>query len=290
MSDNLKNVAVAPKSNNENNGQNNNNQKPPKMYGRLQEDAYLKFDWDPFKAAGKISFSTNKEICERIKAKFAQTFHDLEGVMLYFNGNTTSGKPPFDLQFFFANNPAPVPDTKIKNVVSLVDVVKNTDNFYELQKARSNSAIGNYYTLSDETKLLLSNFMLGGRSKNMPNSGSWNGHINVFTVNVPNAMATFINPNANKVIVSVRDLDIRAILKYCLYGSEMVTETVTDADGNSANIMSQAHYDLTYGDVVSAINQIFSIKIDQFDPNAIAELFNKTYPYASIPTPGIKYF
>lgn len=288
MSDNLKNVVI--NKGEVQNEQNQNGNKPVKMYGSLREDAYLKFTATPFEADDKIWYLTNKEICEEVKKKFAETFHDLVGVMLSFN---TDGKMQFNMQFFFKNNTLPLPEGKIKNVISLVDVVKNENNFYQSQKAISNSAAGNFFTISDETKLLLSNFMIKGRPNNMPNNNSWSGHITSFTTRVANDpyYGQFAPQNATETMLVVKDIDIRTILKHCLFGDEMVRLTVNGEDGSVNNIMASAFYNISFGEILDINEQIFSIKIDQFDPEAIKRKFSQRYPYVATMAPvGVKYF
>ena len=88
----------------------------------------------------------------------------------------------------------------------------------------------------------------------------------------------------------VKDIDIRTILKHFLFGDEMVRLTVNGEDGSVNNIMASAFYNISFGEILDINEQIFSIKIDQFDPDAIKRKFSQRDPYVATRAPGgVKY-
>lgn len=240
-------------------------EKEPKMIGNLPENSVFEFEPTPFDKVGEFTRTTNKKLCMLIKAKFSQTFHDLRGVMIHFRGGQ------FITEFYFEQNADPLKPGQIHNLENLVTQVNNSKSFLPGQQAISNKLNGRMFTLNDETKLLLSDFMMGGRRANHPNDkGKWDKNIKIVDSQIRvGGMNPLYPTTAHEVYVMVTGLDLRRLLKGVVYGETMVTETKTNADGKTVNLTATAFYEPRYMRPLPSVDELFAINVDRFDKAAV---------------------
>lgn len=266
----------------------NSNNENVKMVGSLPEGSKLEFDTTSFSSIGKISLTTNKELAMMIKSKLQKEFHDLVGVMIRYINNK------FTCEFVFQDNTHPVPDGKIKNVVNLTHAPRNNDSFYDAQRAITFAASGNYLSLNDETKMLLAEFMNGGKDANhYNNEKKWNS--NIIVVNNKPVGNMFALPFATyrgfDTSVRVVNIDLYRILRSSLgFGDVMVKETKVNENGDVVNVETKARYEMRYRKPVFGNNDVFFMSIEQFDANAIEEQAIKENPYMNQSPTGISWF
>jgi hypothetical protein len=144
--------------------------------------------------------------------------------------------------------------------------------------------------LNDQTKLLLSDIMFGGRDANKPTNGRWNQYIS--EVWVPTSDWTF-NPRAGELLIKVAGcFDIRRVLQK-LFGNNMVTKTETYRDGDSAkakNYSSEPAYEARFIKYVYNEPNVFIMNIEQFDKSAVEEINVKENPIRRSTVSGVIYY
>lgn len=251
----------------------------PKMVGSIPESAELQ--WSPlvFQSFGHTTRITNDELARRIRTAYGATFHDLKGCNVTFlNGN-------FNVELFFEVNTDPVPDGKINNLDNLTAPINSGNLFYRNQVVQ-HKLKGESFTINDETKLLLSDCMYGGRQANKPNSKRWKDYVT--EIHVP--LSAYSDPffrqrNAERVMVRVTGLDLRRILQK-LYGDEMVISTSTDGE-SAVNNMAKAFYEPRF--IKMLPNGTFVMNIEQFDKAAVEQFVVKENPQLQ-QTTGVVYY
>lgn len=250
----------------------NNNTKNPIEYGMdFNGTESLKWQPETFEAFGKTTRKNSAELSRQIYAYFSQTFHELRGcnIILLPNGQ-------FGIELFFERNTEPLPDGKIMNLDSLIDPVssKNT-NLYDRMNVVQNRYKGKAYTLNNETRLLLSKFMYGGKNANLPNNNKVWGNENVLReVHIPTNDPFRRGYNSDRILVRVSGLDIHKVLQE-LYGRDIITKTVVDADGDT-NFRSEARYEVRF--IKALVDGSFIMNIEQFDTGAIEKIFMQENP------------
>lgn len=246
-----------------------------KVVGSITEDSKLVFTPTNFRAIGKVTRISNAELARLIKQQFQQTFHDLVGVMI---------APPqqgtlFNVVFRFEDVKDAVPEGKIKNLVNLINPQQGTKtNFFAKQEIINNKISGKTYDLSDETKLLLSDFMFGGRNVNKPGSKVWK-------LGTPGCVVNEIhqslsrdpryNWGTQRIYVTVGGLDLRTILR-AIYGNSMVVGTDKNDDNSIVNYNAKALYDAQMGKFNP--DGTYMINVQQFDKDAVAEIVQRENP------------
>lgn len=251
----------------------------PKV-GEIPADSRL--EWTPleFKSLGKVMRTTNDELARTIKEAYMESFHDLRGVNIVY-------APPsgFIVELFFELNTEPLESGKIRNVIDLTEPNKDVDLFSMMQ-ATQNKMNGKKYTLNDETKLLLSDCMFGGRNAkdNRPKSKAWDNRISEVHVSLTSYGDMMFNnkPRPERILVKVVGLDIKKVVQK-LYGDDMIIKTVTDGNSDT-NIHARARYDVRFIDVNP--NGTFNIHIEQFDADAVKQFVLKKNPQIQM-APGI---
>lgn len=249
----------------------NNNQKNPIEYG-MDFDGSEVIKWQPetFEAFGKTTRMNSAELSRKIYAHFKQTFHELKGcnMVVLANGQIA-------VELFFERNTEPLPDGKIMNLDSLVDGTGSRSNMYERMNVVQNRRMGKTFTLNNETKLLLSKFMYGGKNANMPNNNKVWGNENVLReVHIPVTDPFRRGYNTDRILVRVSGLDIRRILQE-LFGRDIVTKTVANESGDT-NYRSEARYEVRF--VKAMVDGSFIMNIEQFDIAAIEKYFMQENP------------
>lgn len=249
-------------------------------------DDEIQFSPEPFKAFMKKTHIKNDELCRLIKAKYSDVFHDLIGVNIEYDPVHRR----FGVAFYFENNTEPVPDGKYKNLVNLSDPSSGSNTLFTKNLVLQHKINGEKYTLNDETKVLLSDIMRGGREANKPGSKNWNQNITEKAVAINSADPFYRSRNAGRVLVQVTGIDIHKLLQK-IYGSKMVinTESVSTPDGGEAdaNIYAQAWYQVQF--VRALPDGTFCLNIDQFDKGQV-EAFTIAENPAIVPTNGIRYY
>jgi hypothetical protein len=143
-----------------------------------------------------------------------------------------------------------------------------------------NKAIGRTYELNDETKLLLSDFMRGGRKANMPNSKNWARCVS--EIHYPNNTISWNGiPQYNggdDMLIVVRGFDIYALLRL-IYGSDMVTMTNHSVDGKEVNIHATAFYAIQY--IKTNVKGLPVFVVTQADKEAVERESIAENPYMS---------
>lgn len=251
----------------------NNNQKNPIEYG-MDFDGSESLKWQPetFEAFGKTTRMNSAELSRKIYAHFKQTFHELRGVNIVLLANAQIA-----VEMFFERNTEPLPDGKIMNLDSLVDPVGSGSrtNMYERMNVVQNRRMGKTFTLNNETKLLLSKFMYGGKNANMPNNKKVWGNENVLReVHIPVTDPYRRAYNTDRIMVRVSSLDIRRILQE-LYGRDIITKTVANESGDT-NYRSEARYEVRF--IKANADGTFVMNIEQFDSAAIEKIFMQENP------------
>ena len=250
-----------------------NNTKNPIEYG-MNFDGSETIKWQPetFEAFGKTTRINSADLSRKIYSHFKQTFHELKGcnMVVLPNGQIT-------VELYFERNTEPLPDGKIMNLDSLIDPVGSgaRANLYERMQVTQNRRMGKTFTLNNETKLLLSKFMFGGKNANMPNNNKVWGNENVLReVHIPVNDPYRRGYNTDRILVRVSNFDIRRILQE-LYGRDIVTKTVANEAGDT-NYRSEARYEVRF--IKGMVDGSFIMNIEQFDSAAIEKIFMQENP------------
>lgn len=230
--------------------------------------------WQPetFEAFGKTTRMNSADLSRKIYSHFKQTFHELKGcnVVILANGQIA-------VELYFERNTEPLPDGKILNLDSLIEPVASNSktNLYECMQVAQNRRMGKAFTLNNETKLLLSKFMYGGKNANLPNNNRVWGNENVLReVHIPVNDPYRRGYNTDRILVRVAGLDIRKVLQE-LYGRDIVTKTEANEAGD-INYRSDAKYELRF--IKAMTDGSFIVNIEQFDSSAIEKIFMQENP------------
>jgi hypothetical protein len=278
LSEDAAKAEAAEKSNNAEGGE----KKKIEMVGSIPADAFLQWSPTPFKAFGATTRINSGVLARMIYASFRKTFHDLRGANIAFiNGN-------FVLELYFENNTENMKEGSIRNLVNLVapdpNNGSNTTNLYVRKRIVNNRNYGKTFTLNDETKLLLSDFMYGGRDNNKPTSNRWNNYIH--EVHIPISDAYY--RRGERILLRVVGLDLRKVLQM-LYGRLMVTETISQGNGKDMNYRAVAFYEPRY--IKACTNDpTFILNIEQFDKGAVEEFTARENPVANFNLTGVNYY
>lgn len=251
----------------------NNNPKNPITYrDNFKGTEELKFQPETFEAFGKTTRMNSAELSRKIYAHFKQTFHELRGCNLFVMPNGQ-----ISVEMFFERNTEPLPDGKIMNLDSLIEPVGagSRNNLYDRMQVTQNRFRGKTFTLNNETKLLLSKFMYGGKNANMPNNNKiWGNETILREVPIPTNDPFIKGHNTHRILVRVANLDIHRILQE-IYGHSMVTKTVAKESGDT-NYRSEARYEVRF--IKANIDGTFIMNIEQFDSAAIEKIFVQENP------------
>lgn len=239
-------------------------------YG-MSFDGSEKIQWQPetFEAIGKTTRINSAELSRKIYNHFKQTFHELRGVNIVILSNGQMA-----VEMFFERNTEELPSGKIMNLESLVNT-NSGNNLFEKMQVTQNRLVGKTFTLNNETKLLLANFMYGGKNANMPNNNKVWGNENVLReIHIPTNSAFFRGQNTDRILVRVSGFDIRRIIQE-LYGRDIITKTIANESGDT-NYRSDARYEVRF--VKYANDGSFIMNIEQFDLAAIEKIFIQENP------------
>lgn len=238
------------------------------IYDHLSNKATARFSPYTFKSFGSIMRLTNQQLSIIIREYYQKIFHDLKGVYIGYQAGQRS---PFNVVFYFTKNIAEMPEGKIRNIDDLSKVDKNANMFLK-NKALQNKINGNIYAINDDTKVLLSEIMYGGKNEksNNPKSNKWKQ----CTISrwIPSNDAMY-RPGAGELWIGVHGcFDIRLILKK-IFEDTMITYTKYNrsADGSydAENFTAACMYEARF---VKWVNpNVFVMNIEQFDAKAVAE-------------------
>ena len=250
------------------NKETNNNPKNPIEYG-MGFDGTEEIKWQPkpFESFGKTTRINSADLSREIYSHFKQTFHELRGcnMVILANGQIA-------VEMYFERNTEPLPDGKIMSLDSLVDPVGpgSRNNLYERMQVTQNRFRGKTFTLNNETKLLLSKFMYGGKNANMPNNNKVWGNENVLReIHIPTNDPFRRSYNTDRVLMRVSGLDIRRIIQE-LHGRDIITKTVANESGDT-NYRSEARYEVRF--IKAMVDGSFVMNIEQFDSAAIEKIY-----------------
>ena len=255
-----------------------NNEQPKKEKKKIVEYEYginseskLTFEHEEFKAFGRFTRITNKDLSLLIKSYLTTILHDLRGVMIMFDGVN------LDTRLYFQKNTAELPNNKIPRIVDLTKP-SNDKSIFARQKAIYNAKNQNIYTLNDATRVLLSDFMYGGRDANKPKSNRWNDNINQMDMmnglqqTNPNYLQ-FYAQNVHDIYVEVKGIDLNRLIKV-IYGNEMVIGSTIKHSKDSGDkvinhMSSNAMYMTRFAKPSNREPGVFYIQIEQFDADSI---------------------
>ena len=241
------------------------------MLGQIPKDTML--EWAPaeFKSFGRTTFISSDDLCRKIHAAFGETFHELVGCNCFpvMNGNNVN----ISLELYFEPNANECPTNKIRNLVDLT-APSNGPGLFDRVQSVQNKYNNKYYTLNPETRMLLSDFMMGGRKgNNYKDTSKWNKHISQMPLTT--AGNPYLRIGAERCIVRVTGFDLRVVVR-ALFGDQMVISTKATADNNDTNTWAKARYDIRYNR--NGPNNTFFMTIEQFDEGAIQEITARINP------------
>jgi len=248
---------------------NNEDNKKVELVGSIPKDSVIEFEPEPFSAIGKTTRIASDVLTRMIRMRLQSVFHDLVGVVITppINGN-------FGVELYFEDNKKELEDNKIKNLVNLTAASKGA-SIYDRKQALNNKIAGATFALNDETKLLLSDIMYGGRENNLPNNKkNWekNAKQVQFPISPSDGYAGMyrMNPISYRVYVRVTGIDFRRVLGL-IFGNTMVVKTVYDeATKSYKNFTGKARYEARL--MKTRENGVFMINIEQFDEDAVREI------------------
>lgn len=257
-----------------NNGGNNKNEKSYEvMSGNgkkdIKESDIVTFEPIPFEAFGKTTRINSYKLAQIIREQFQKKFHDVIGAFVGYAGNN------FTVTLFFQDNPDQIPVGKIKNLVNYqTNDGVDRKSLWEQSQMLKRRSTGKTFALNDATKLLLSDFMYGGKGANKPNNEKrWTE--STFERRVP-APTSLYQYGAENIIIGVTNIDLKAIC-HKLFGNTIITSTKYDEDGTAYNTQSNgAFYEVRYSKPMP--DGSFMINIEQFDRQKVEEYTKNENP------------
>ena len=257
-----------------------------KFFGELSEKAYAEFDPITFNSFGNIMRTTNRNLATIIRENYQKIFHDLRGVYIAY----IPGSPaPFMVEFYFAKNVLDKPAEKLANLKDLAVMDAGHNNLYYQKQILNNKVEGKHYTINDETKLILSDIMFGGKDANKPNNAKWNNYIE--EVRIPTMDATYI-PGSTEIMVKVsKCFDLRRILQKIMPANMLYKVEASGEDGSTkAKVsMAPAKYEARFIKFLYNDPFVFIMNIEQFDKNAVEEMVTSENPQQKMMS-GVVYY
>ena len=267
-------------------------------YGITDNSKLVFSDNANFVSFGRIMRVTNKDLAMMIKSYFGTVLHDLRGVMIYYTPSPRGGFH-FDTRFYFQINAQDLPEGKIKSVIDLTkpDEKLNSKSFYARQKAIVNASSQNIFTINDATRLILSDFIYGGRNANKPRSNVWSNGDRIKQMDMLNGMnnvnsgyLTFYRNNAHDVYIEVNDIDLKVVLN-AIFGNTMVVETKKTESGKDTNYERYAKYNPRFIEYTKTDPSVFFMNIEQFDYESVDQMaIDNDVRIFSSPNGMIKFF
>lgn len=249
----------------------NENKKRPIEYGQdFDGSEFAEFAPEPFDAFGKIMRINSAALSKKISDYFKQIFHELAGCNVFIYPNTTH----IGVEMFFEHNTEDLPKGKMMNLEFIASKSKDT---YETVQMISNKIRGKLWGLNNETKLILSRFMFGGKNANMPdNSKVWNNkeicrEVHISAYGDPYYRNT---RNVDRVFVRVANLDIRRILAE-IFGKMIIYKTIPE-ESSDVNYRAEARYDVKV--MQQRPDGTFIMNITQFDYARTQQYFIEENP------------
>lgn len=233
-----------------------------------------KLDWQPipFQSFGKTTRINSADLAREIYKELSLTFHEVKGCNIIAAPNNQ-----FITEVYFERNTEPLPENKIMSLESLIEPVGAgaNNNLYYKQRVLQNRHDGKAYTLNEETRILLSDLMFGGRNAMKPTDKKWDNEAYVREIHIPaNDPFAYRGRNIERILLRVTGFDLRKILQK-LYGRDMVVKTAT-TDDKDVNFRSLAYYEPRF--IKAKPDGTFIMNIEQFDKAAVEEIVMKENP------------
>lgn len=270
---NLQNVK-----NNNNGGDVNNLQRQnniPTYNDGVDIDENARLQWTPneFSILFNETRKSSIELAADITSKFKQTFHDIAGSFIYCDRGVIR------IRLFFEYNNNPLPEGKIHSIVDLTEPsTVYTNDFYNKNQVVQNKINGKKFTLNKATRILLSEFVYGGKEANKSNSNKWDKMIKECPVEVSTMQAPYpiYRPNnAHRIFLAIDAIDINKILQK-LYGDIMVSSTKFNSSSEAVSKTSKCKYKTRYLEPGTRTNEIM-IGIGVINIEGIEEKFYKEH-------------
>ena len=256
-----------------NNTQQNNNtkeeKKEEKMWGSLSDNA--KMDWDPIKVPlqSQTQYLNSSVACGWISIKMRETFSDYMGCNLKIG----QGNMLYLEMYFGRNSNNSKTNNLLPSIISVHDKKIEVNDIVAMKLRQKALMNNNIFSLNDETKLLLGEFIGGIK----PDSKEWKKYIRVENtssmMNVPNNyMAIKSGRIAENVEIVVTIPNIRYIFNKLL-GYKFTIGTELDDNGNPYNVNSTAFRDIK----ILEFNKdgTFTMKIETFDHDNVASAYSE---------------
>lgn len=252
---------------------NEEREREERKFGNLSESTKIKIESIPFDCISKSKVMTSDELATLITSAFKNVLHDLSfSIITYEN---TGKSLQLVLRMYFQYNNKPASDGYNKNVVLVSEGVKISEHhMINRMKALQNKVEGKKFTLNDETKLLLSDYMIGGRQLYLPtknNNNRWDKSAYEFYDNTNSGYTPYYYNNANSVTpyICVTDLDINKIVSD-IFGGTMITSTVKQGD-ELVNYKCKCRYNIRYIKNLPNSRSI-SLSVEQYDIGKVEEM------------------
>lgn len=225
----------------------------------------LRLDWAPrpFDSFGRSTRINSKDLAVMIRSQYQLSFYDCIGCIIECTNGT------FNTTLFFQDKEGKPGDGQIKNLVNVANsqTAYRSNNLYYGMRNLNKRMAGKTYELTDETKILLSDVMYGGRH----GKRKWN---ELVTERVLRSNQNYYANNASQIIVAVTGFNLNYLCRK-LFGNRMVTETVREGD-KIVNKTAEAKYECLLSNVLQ--DGSFMIHIDQFDPDKVDKLIRIENP------------
>lgn len=241
----------------------------------------------PFTSWSNRMRTDTVELATLVSSIFKNIFHDYIGCRIEFTGRDQNGNDYFNTNLVFRDNPAPVPDDIIKSTVNLVnrgsgdlETKEGRFNYLEMVSTFNHRSEGKIFTLTDEAKKILLEFMsnVNGKPVTMKNIDKF---IELTTESANNPL---ISGNAEIISVIVKNVNLNAIIKK-LYGDTMVISSKKNNDGNYEINCGKCQYKLEWnGFKANTNNRESIITINQYSIELAKDINIKENPalgYAS---------
>lgn len=247
----------------------------------ITNDTRIEVQPIPFKPFATVMEIGSDELAHQITSIFKPIFHDLIGTrIMYLGKHPFSGLDMFKTTMFFEYNNADIPNGKIRNVENLSAPISRGSSIYERNSRIQNMMNNKVYTLTDETKILLSDFLYGGRDANKPGAKNWNNSNNVSQKTYGSNSPFINNYNAERIILEVNNIDLNATVAK-LFGNTMITHSAITSDNKVKSYTANAKYYVKCMRYKENTNQkICILHIEQYDNDKVEESTIKKNPYA----------
>lgn len=258
---------------------------------RLSEFARAEFDPAIFTSFGNFARTNSRDLSTLIKENYQKVFHDLKGVYVSY----VPGSPqPFVVSFFFSKNREACPSGKIVNLKDLTVITSGgQNNLFDKMQALQHKARKEQFTINDETKVILSDIMFGGRDANKPSfTKKWNAYIS--QIYQPSNNPVYYNNSGELVVVVSGCFDIHSILRKIMPPT-MTTSTFGQQDPVTGkvtckNVVANAGYDLRFIKYDQRDPNLFYMNIEQYDRDGVEKIYREENPIRPVQSGVLFYY